>query len=113
MSAVCCTCVCLQVERCWLVTRSNKQLELQPRVDDCAITHPTFCLSNNDRQMSTRSTTGSSRHKPVTEVTVLYNLCNEPWLKYSMSSIADRGLKSSQWTSSRLREEVLYLETSG
>eukprot|EP00878_Enallax_costatus_P028453 GHUV01030736.1.p1 GENE.GHUV01030736.1~~GHUV01030736.1.p1 ORF type:complete len:154 (+),score=40.73 GHUV01030736.1:506-967(+) len=46
------------------------------------------------------------------QVTVLYNLCNEPWLKYSMSSICDRGLKSSQWTSSRLREEVLYLETS-
>jgi hypothetical protein len=31
----------MQVERSWLVTRSSKQLELQPRVDDCAITHPT------------------------------------------------------------------------
>uniref|UniRef100_A0A383VB11 Uncharacterized protein n=1 Tax=Tetradesmus obliquus TaxID=3088 RepID=A0A383VB11_TETOB len=101
-----------KVERCWMVTRSGKQLELQPRADDCAITHPTFALSSSDRQMNTRSTTGSSRNKPLTEVTVLYNLCNEPWLKYSMSSIADRGLKSSQWTSSRLREECLYLETS-
>jgi hypothetical protein len=104
--------VSTQVERCWMVTRSGKQLELQPRVDDCAITHPTFALSNSDRQVNTRSTTGSSRNKPLTEVTVLYNLCNEPWMKYSMSSIADRGLKSSQWTSSRLREECLYLETS-
>eukprot|EP00882_Tetradesmus_deserticola_P004729 GHRQ01004983.1.p1 GENE.GHRQ01004983.1~~GHRQ01004983.1.p1 ORF type:complete len:264 (+),score=125.09 GHRQ01004983.1:1451-2242(+) len=101
-----------KVERCWLVTRSSKQLELQPRVDDCAITHPTFALSNSDRQMNTRSTAGSSRNKPLTELTVLYNLCNEPWMKYSMSSVADRGLKSSQWTSSRLREESLYLETS-
>jgi hypothetical protein len=43
---------------------------------------------------------------------VLYNLVQEPWLKYCVSAIADRGLKSSYWTSSRLREEVLYLETS-
>jgi hypothetical protein len=43
---------------------------------------------------------------------VLYNLVQEPWLKYCMSAIADRGLKSSHWTSSRLREDVLYLESS-
>ena len=41
-----------------------------------------------------------------------YNLCNEPWLKYSMQVIADRGLKPSQLTSARLHEEVLYLETT-
>ena len=40
-----------------------------------------------------------------------YNLSNEPWLKYSMAAIADRGLKPSQLTSARLRAEVLYLET--
>lgn len=45
------------------------------------------------------------------EVTIQYNLCNEPWLKYSMAAVADRGLKASQWTSARLRTEVLYLET--
>jgi hypothetical protein len=44
-------------------------------------------------------------------VTIQYNLCNEPWLKYSMAAVADRGLKASQWTSARLRNEVLYLET--
>lgn len=38
-----------KVLRCWLVTRSNRLLELQPRVDDCAITHPTFALSISDR----------------------------------------------------------------
>ena len=42
-----------------------------------------------------------------------YNLCNEPWLKYTLSAIADRGLKRSQWTSSRLLDEVLLLETAG
>lgn len=45
------------------------------------------------------------------EVTIQYNLCNEPWLKYSMAAVADRGLKASQWTSARLRNQVLYLET--
>lgn len=45
------------------------------------------------------------------EVPIQYNLCNEPWLKYSSQVIADRGLKPSQLTSARLHKEVLYLET--
>lgn len=40
-----------------------------------------------------------------------YNLCNEPWLKYTMTAVSDRGLKPSQWTAARLHSEVLYLET--
>lgn len=43
---------------------------------------------------------------------MLFNLCNEPWLKYTLPAIADRGLKASQWTSARLLDEVLLLETS-
>jgi hypothetical protein len=42
---------------------------------------------------------------------VQYNLCNEPRIKYSMAAVADRGLKPSQWTSARLRGEVMVLET--
>jgi hypothetical protein len=42
----------------------------------------------------------------------MYNLVNEPWLKYSMAGIADQGLRSSQWTSARLRSQTLYLETA-
>lgn len=41
-----------------------------------------------------------------------FNLCNEPWLKYSMLLVADQGLKPSQWTSARLLREVLFLETA-
>lgn len=41
-----------------------------------------------------------------------FNLCNEPWLKYSMLLVADQGLKASQWTSSRLHKDVLFLETT-
>ena len=47
----------------------------------------------------------------VMQVTMQYNLCNEPWLKYSMGGVADRGLKHSQWTSARLNVDVLYVET--
>ena len=45
------------------------------------------------------------------EITLQYNLCNEPWLKYTMTAVSDRGLKPGQWTSARLHSEVLYLET--
>ena len=52
-------------------------------------------------------------YAPDDNLALQYNLCNEPWLKYTLSAIADRGLKSSQWTSSRLMDEVLLLETAG
>ena len=45
------------------------------------------------------------------EITLQYNLCNEPWLKYTMTAVSDRGLKPSQWTSARLHSETLFLET--
>ena len=45
------------------------------------------------------------------QVTVQYNLCNEPWTKYSMGTVADRGLLPTKWTSVRLQRHVLYLET--
>jgi hypothetical protein len=43
---------------------------------------------------------------------VQFNLCNEPWLKYTLSIIADKGMSPSLWTSARQRREVLYLETN-
>lgn len=48
---------------------------------------------------------------PSPQVSMQYNLCNEPWFKYTMCGIADRGLKHSQWTSARLSHDVLYVET--
>ena len=47
----------------------------------------------------------------LAQVTVQYNLCNEPWVKYSMAGVSDRGLAPSLWTSARLHHHVLYLET--
>lgn len=101
-----------KVERCFIATRSSHMVELAASGEDGAIVQPTFAPNSGDKQMSTRSTAGSGRNKQSPEVTVLYNLCNEPWLKYSMSGIADQGLRSSQWTSARLRSQTLYLETS-
>ncbi|KAI8475901.1 MAG: hypothetical protein J3K34DRAFT_403140 [Monoraphidium minutum] len=101
-----------KVERCFIATRSAHMVELAASGEDGAIVQPTFAPNAGDKQMSTRSTAGSGRNKQSPEVTVLYNLCNEPWLKYSMSGVADQGLRSSQWTSARLRSQTLYLETS-
>jgi hypothetical protein len=58
--------------------------------------------------------TRAPRGTATAQVTVLYSLANEPWLKYSMSAVADRGLRPSAWTSARLARggEVLYLETN-
>uniref|UniRef100_A0A2K1R8P7 Uncharacterized protein n=1 Tax=Populus trichocarpa TaxID=3694 RepID=A0A2K1R8P7_POPTR len=48
----------------------------------------------------------------VLVVTIQCNLCNEPWIKYSISIVADKGLKKPLYTSARLKKgEVLYVET--
>jgi len=51
------------------------------------------------------------RSKHSQDVSVQFNLCNEPWLKYSLAAIADKGMKPAQLTSARLLTSVLYLET--
>mmetsp|Transcript_1480 Transcript_1480/g.4303 ORF Transcript_1480/g.4303 Transcript_1480/m.4303 type:complete len:325 (+) Transcript_1480:51-1025(+) len=42
---------------------------------------------------------------------VMFNLSNEPMFKYALPLVADRGLEPSEWTSTRLRTEALYLES--
>ena len=42
---------------------------------------------------------------------MLFNLVNEPWPKYNMQAVADRGLRPHEWTSARLHAAVLYLES--
>lgn len=41
----------------------------------------------------------------------MFNLVNEPWLKYSMGAVADKGLKPHEWTSAKLHSQVMYLES--
>lgn len=98
-----------QVECCWLITRAGVCIDLQPCLDEVPAPYPTVQAHLN-RQMLTRST-GRQVVKVGQEVSVQFNLCNEPWLKYTMAAIADRGTKPGQWTSSRLLDDVLLFET--
>ncbi|CAK0783186.1 hypothetical protein CVIRNUC_006385 [Coccomyxa viridis] len=102
-----------RVERCILVSKNGTQTELEPSPDGAATVVPTFAPAQHERAMNTRSASAAHdrRARTVQEITLQYNLCNEPWLKYTMTAVSDRGLKPSQWTSSRLHSEALFLET--
>lgn len=61
-----------------------------------------------DRKRTTPNRTTQPRRlapRPP-QVAVQYNLANEPWDKFSMAAVADRGLKPQLWTSGRLRKEA-------
>lgn len=96
-----------EVHKCWLVTRVGTVIELRPCVDEVPAPYPTVLPQGADRQVQTRTGKG----KQSQEVTVQFNLCNEPWLKYTLSAIADKGLKPASFTAARLHHEVLFLET--
>lgn len=50
--------------------------------------------------------------KPVIPgVAVTFNVANDPILRYSLTAICDRGMDEKFWTSTRLKREVLYLES--
>jgi len=93
--------------------RASSSAAAQPHGGVSAV--PTFQLGASERGGHATRGGGeggrgrSSRY--CAEVTLQYSLSNEPWLKYSLGVIADRGLKRSAWTSARLRQEVLFLET--
>lgn len=103
-----------KVERCCLVSKNGVTLELPPRSDRTQELIPTFTPASAERVMNTRGREASSerRQRGVQEMTVVYNITNEPWLKYNMAAIADRGLKPSQWTSARFQTQVLLVETA-
>ena len=54
---------------------------------------------------------GQSFATPPSACIVVFNLSNEPSLKYSLALVADQGPDESRWTSTRLRREVVYLES--
>lgn len=102
-----------KVEACRAITVNNQTIELTgdpERIKPCA---PTFFPNVVESVVNTRASQANAerRQRLIQEVTIQYNLCNEPWLKYSVASVCDRGFKRSEWTSARLRRETLYLET--
>lgn len=101
------------VESARAVTHSGAEIELTPNSNKRKLS-PTFFPIGKEHVIQTRHSSSSNAGKKglIREVTIQYNLCNEPWMKYSIALVADQGFKRSLWTCARLRRDVLYLETS-
>ncbi|KAI7731255.1 hypothetical protein M8C21_027302 [Ambrosia artemisiifolia] len=112
-AAIGCGCS-FRVERCHIVKKAGGTIDLEPCLTHTSTVEPTLAPVVVERTMTTRAAASNAlrQQRFVREVTLQYNLCNEPWIKYSISAIADKGLKKPLFTSARLKKgEVLYLES--
>ncbi|KAH1233902.1 hypothetical protein GmHk_09G026234 [Glycine max] len=103
-----------KVERCCIVKKGGGTIDLEPCLTHTSTVEPTLAPVATERTITTRAAASNAlrQQRFVREVTIQYNLCNEPWIKYSISIVADKGLKKPLYTSARLKKgEVLYLET--
>ncbi|XP_028756479.1 uncharacterized protein LOC114715764 [Neltuma alba] len=103
-----------QVERCCIVKKGGGTIDLEPCLAHTSNVESTLAPVAVERTITTRAAASNAlrQQRFVREVTILYNLCNEPWTKYGISIVADKGLKKPLFTSARLKKgEVLYLET--
>ncbi|KAL8473897.1 hypothetical protein ACS0TY_030675 [Phlomoides rotata] len=103
-----------RVERCCIVKKGGGIIDLEPCLTHSSTMEPTLAPVSVERTMTTRAAASNAlrQQRFVREVTIQFNLCMEPWLKYSISAVADKGLKKSLFTSARLKKgEVLYVET--
>ncbi|KAJ9171046.1 hypothetical protein P3X46_019097 [Hevea brasiliensis] len=103
-----------RVERCCIVKKGGGTIDLEPCLTHTSAVEPTLAPVAVERTMTTRAAASNAlrQQRFVREVTIQYNLCNEPWIKYSISIVADKGLKKPLYTSARLKKgEVLFLET--
>ncbi|CAO2836538.1 unnamed protein product [Amaranthus hypochondriacus] len=103
-----------RVERCCIMKKGGGTIDLEPCLTYTSAIEPTLAPVAVERSMTTRAAASNAlrQQRYVREVTIQYNLCNEPWIKYSISVVADKGLKKPLYTSARLKKgEVLYLET--
>ena len=105
--------VSYKVESCVAITVNNQTIELSGDPERVKPSVPTFFPNVVESVVNTRASAANQerRGKLIQEVTIQYNLCNEPWLKYSIASVCDQGFKRADWTSARLRSNTLYLET--
>ncbi|KAL8260295.1 hypothetical protein R6Q59_028248 [Mikania micrantha] len=112
-AAIGCGCS-FRVERCHIVKKAGGTIDLEPCLTHTSTVEPTLAPVVVERTMTTRAAASNAlrQQRFVREVTLQYNLCNEPWIKFSISAIADKGLKKPSFTSARLKKgEVLYLES--
>ncbi|KAK1367195.1 Histone deacetylation protein Rxt3 [Heracleum sosnowskyi] len=103
-----------RVESCCIIKRGGGTIDLEPCLTHTSTIEPTLAPVVVERTMTTRAAASNAlrQQRFVREVTIQYNLCNEPWTKYSISAVADKGMKKPLYTSARLKKgEVLYLES--
>ncbi|KAL8159146.1 hypothetical protein V2J09_000683 [Rumex salicifolius] len=103
-----------RVERCFLVKKGCEPREIERSLTHSSTIEPTLAPVAVERTMTTRAAASNAlrQQRFVREVTLQYNLCNEPWIKYTINVVADKGLKKPMFTSARLKKgEVLYMET--
>eukprot|EP00268_Persea_americana_P057888 TRINITY_DN6962_c0_g1_i3.p1 TRINITY_DN6962_c0_g1~~TRINITY_DN6962_c0_g1_i3.p1 ORF type:complete len:805 (+),score=176.33 TRINITY_DN6962_c0_g1_i3:148-2562(+) len=103
-----------RVERCCIVKKGGGTIDLEPCLTHTSAVEPTLAPMVVERSMTTRAAASNAlrQQRFVREVTIQYNLCNEPWVKYSIGIVADKGLKKPLYASARLKKgEVLYLES--
>lgn len=75
---------------------------------------PFFLPAPSEQRVSTRQAPGGGdkrRQKQAESKVLVFNLVNEPWLKYAPSCIADHGYTAAQLIETRFETHVLYLES--
>lgn len=65
----------------------------------------------NVAEISTRTQPPLPSDKFVPNITLTFNLSNDPSMKYSLGIVADKDYDGDSYTSFRLRSEVIYVET--
>ncbi|XP_052305734.1 uncharacterized protein LOC18107929 [Populus trichocarpa] len=89
-------------------------IDLEPCLTHTSAVEPALAPVAVEQTMITCAAASNAlwQQRFVCVVTIQCNLCNEPWIKYSISIVADKGPKKPLYTSARLKKgEVLYLET--
>ncbi|GAB2275334.1 hypothetical protein Dimus_010096 [Dionaea muscipula] len=75
-----------RVERCCIVKKGGGTIDLEPCLTHASTVEPTLAPVAVERTMTTRAAASNAlrQQRFVREVTIQYNLCNEPW--YSLFS---------------------------
>eukprot|EP00510_Aplanochytrium_minuta_P000690 CAMPEP_0184019960 /NCGR_PEP_ID=MMETSP0954-20121128/9070_1 /TAXON_ID=627963 /ORGANISM="Aplanochytrium sp, Strain PBS07" /LENGTH=252 /DNA_ID=CAMNT_0026301741 /DNA_START=270 /DNA_END=1025 /DNA_ORIENTATION=- len=100
---------------------SRKQTGQGNPKDEASVLSP---APGSDVSSETETSRGSSSRKSIpvnfekitrngrTPFSFCFNLAYEPWIEYDLKLVADRGFREFEWTSSRLKTTVFYLETN-
>ncbi|GFY86423.1 zinc finger CCCH domain protein [Actinidia rufa] len=84
-----------RVERCCIVKQGGGTIDLEPCLTHTSTLEPTLAPVAVERTMTTRAAASNAlrQQRFVREVTIQYNLCNEPW--YELCFTGERMVKAS------------------